>query len=102
VGFTHWILFDLDPSVTQLEGGAGHRHKNPHGTHHGLNDFGENAYCGPCPPPGDAPHRYVFTLYALDVPKLAGAKDTLTYPLFRFMIRDHVLAQATLVGHYGM
>ena len=50
------------------------------------------------PPPGDPPHRYQFTVWALDVPTLAGAGSTTTYAKFRFMIRGHVLAQGTLTG----
>jgi Raf kinase inhibitor-like YbhB/YbcL family protein len=102
VGFTHWVLFDLDPSLTGLERGAGKRHHNPRGSTHGTNDFGEHAYAGPCPPPGDPPHHYHFTLYALDVPKLAGADHSLTYPRLRFMIREHVLAEATVTGLYAV
>ena len=33
----------------------------------GTNDFGKAAYGGPCPPKGHGPHRYCFSLYALDV-----------------------------------
>jgi phosphatidylethanolamine-binding protein (PEBP) family uncharacterized protein len=86
VGFTHWLLVNLDPP----------------GSLHGLNDMGQNAYSGPCPPSGDPPHRYRFTLYALDIPKLESPPgEKLTYPLLRFMIRDHVLATGTIMGRYG-
>jgi Raf kinase inhibitor-like YbhB/YbcL family protein len=101
VGFTHWILFDLDPALTGLAAGAGKHGANPPGSIHGLTDFGQREYGGPAPPPGDPPHRYHVTLYALDVPKLAGAGDALTYPRFRFMIRGHILAEGTLTGRYG-
>jgi hypothetical protein len=101
VGFTHWILFDLDPGLTGLAAGAGKHGANPPGSIHGLNDFGRKEYGGPAPPPGDPPHHYHFTLYALDVPKLEGAGDALTYPRFRFMLRGHVLAEGTLTGRYG-
>ena len=54
----------------------------PAGAVQGYTDFGMNGYGGPCPPPG-APHRYIATVYALDVPKLdAGA--TATGALLRF------------------
>ena len=102
VGFTHWLLYDLDPTLTRLEAGAGKHHHNPHGSAHGLNDMGQNAYSGPCPPKGDPPHRYRFTLYALDIPKLESAGDKLTYPRLRFMIRDHVVAQGMIMGRYGL
>jgi Raf kinase inhibitor-like YbhB/YbcL family protein len=102
VGFTHWILFDLDPTLTRLDVGAGRPHHNPEGSSHGLNDFGERAYAGPCPPKGDPEHRYRISLYALDIPKLEGAGDTLTYPRLRFMIRDHILAKGMLMGRFGV
>jgi Raf kinase inhibitor-like YbhB/YbcL family protein len=100
VGFTHWILFDLDAGLAGLAAGAGTDERKPAGSTHGLNDFPATAYCGPAPPPG-SPHHYHFTLYALDVPKLEGAGSLLTYPRFRFMIRGHVLAEATLTGRFG-
>jgi Raf kinase inhibitor-like YbhB/YbcL family protein len=31
----------------------------------GTNDFGRPGYRGPCPPKGDKPHTYVFTVYAV-------------------------------------
>jgi Raf kinase inhibitor-like YbhB/YbcL family protein len=101
VGFTHWMLYDLDPKIAKLDAGAGKNGHQPHGAAHGLNDFGEIGYDGPCPPPGDPPHRYHFTLYALDVPKLEGAGHALTFARLRFMLRGHVLAEGTLTGRYG-
>jgi len=35
-----------------------------------LTDFGQPGYGGPCPPEGAVPHRYEFTVYAIDVPSL--------------------------------
>jgi Raf kinase inhibitor-like YbhB/YbcL family protein len=100
VGFTHWILFNLSPELRSLHAGAGAPGKNPPGSVVGHNDYGENSYGGSAPPPGDAPHRYQFTVYALDVPKLE-AGPALTYPKFRFLIRGHVLAEGTLTGKFG-
>jgi Raf kinase inhibitor-like YbhB/YbcL family protein len=65
----------------------------------GHTDYGTSEYGGPCPPPGDPPHRYHFTLYALDT-KLDGGSTT-TGALLRFMLRGHVLAEGTLTGLYG-
>ena len=67
--FTHWVLFNLPGDTTSLprgvEVGVHYVDANPI-PHEGKNDFGDVGYDGPCPPPGDGPHRYFFRLYALD------------------------------------
>jgi len=95
VGFTHWVAFDIPPSVTALEAGA-----EPPGVC-GFTDWGESTYGGMAPPAGDPPHRYQFTVYALDVDKL-GPDETTTYAKFRFLSRGHVLASGTLSGRFGV
>lgn len=100
VGFVHWVLFDIPAGVTSLDAGAGsHKHAGA-GATHGFTDFGQSRYGGPCPPPGDAPHHYHVTVYALDLDKL-GVDETTTYAKFRFMTRGHILAKGELVGLYG-
>ncbi len=101
VGFTHWVLFNLSPELRGLPAGAGAPGKPPKGAVLGFTDYGESAYGGMAPPPGDPPHRYQFTVYALDVPLLEGASVTTTYAKFRFLVRGHVLAQGTLTGLFG-
>ena len=65
----------------------------------GTNTFGLVGWSGPCPPVGDAPHRYVLTVYALDrAPRLARGFGERA---FRRALRGHVLARATLVGRYA-
>ncbi len=101
VGFVHWVLFNLDSSTRDLPVGAGSSGKNPGGSVLGFTDWGVSEYGGMAPPPGDRPHRYQFTVYALDIPGL-GSGPTTTYALFRFQIRGHVLAQGTLTGLFGI
>ncbi|MBV9440881.1 MAG: YbhB/YbcL family Raf kinase inhibitor-like protein [Candidatus Eremiobacteraeota bacterium] len=101
VGFVHWVLFNIPASTTALPAGAGgHKHAGV-GATHGFTDFGENRYGGPCPPPGDPPHHYHLTVYALDVERLEGLDETTTYAKFRFVVRAHTLASAEVVGLYG-
>jgi Raf kinase inhibitor-like YbhB/YbcL family protein len=100
VGFVHWLLFNIPPDVNQLDAGAGAGGKAPAGSVHGHTDWGEKAWGGMAPPPGDDPHHYVFTVYALDT--LLDLDDTTTYAKFNFMIRGHVLAQGQLTGRFGM
>jgi len=63
--FTHWVVFNLPPGITELAAGVGSEGELPGGARQGRNGFGKLGYGGPCPPPGPA-HRYVFALLALD------------------------------------
>src|SRR6516165_1592552 len=100
VGFTHWVLFNLSPDLRGLPAGAGAPGKAPKGAVLGFTDYGNSAYGGMAPPAGDPPHRYQFTVWALDGPLDSGPSTT--YAKFRFMIRGHVLAQSTLTGLFGL
>src|SRR5215468_1179444 len=101
VGFTHWVLFNLPPDLKGLPAGAGATGKAPKGATLGFTDYGESAYGGMAPPPGDPPHRYQFMVFALDTPRLEGADERTTYAKFRFLIRGHVLGQGTVTGLFG-
>ena len=59
-------------------------------------------YDGPCPPWNDVvPHRYVFTLYALDVPRL-DVSGKFTGADVRRAMQGHILAQASVTGRYTL
>jgi Raf kinase inhibitor-like YbhB/YbcL family protein len=92
--FVHWTAYDIDPKTTQFGEDA-----VPPGTKEGENSFGDRGYAGPCPPKGDQPHRYVFTLYALKSPLElgAGAKPDEV----RSAIKGRALAKGQLIGRFG-
>jgi phosphatidylethanolamine-binding protein (PEBP) family uncharacterized protein len=71
----------------------------PADAHEGENSFGDEGYGGPCPPEGDQPHRYVFTLYALrSVPELdAGASPAQV----RDAVGEQAIARGQLTGRFG-
>jgi Raf kinase inhibitor-like YbhB/YbcL family protein len=96
--WVHWVLYDLPPAGSALAEGVPAEGTLPSGARQGRNDFGRIGYGGPCPPPGP-PHRYRFTLYALDAPLTLGAGATRAQ-LSRAM-RGHVLDTAELVARYG-
>ena len=100
VGFTHWLVFNLPRSVTSLGKGDGSSDQ-PEGGVSGYTDWGESRWGGMAPPPGDEPHRYIFTVYALDTDQLP-LDATTTYAKFRFLIRCHVLAEGSLTGRFGL
>ena len=123
VDFFHWVLVDLPASVSAIaaaefsssvvaRGKAGPR--AAHGARQGVNDYtawfasdGDMSgdyygYDGPCPPWNDEiAHRYVFTVFALDVDRVPldgrfGGNEV------RTAIRGHVLAQASITGRYTL
>jgi Raf kinase inhibitor-like YbhB/YbcL family protein len=55
----YWIVFDISPSTSDLQGGA-----LPAGARQARNSTGRVGYDPPCPAPGTS-HRYRFTVYAL-------------------------------------
>jgi Raf kinase inhibitor-like YbhB/YbcL family protein len=93
-GFVHWTLYDVAPATTALR-----EAELPRGGREGENSFGDEGYGGPCPPEGDAPHRYVFTLYALRSPLEleAGAGPQQV----RDAIAGAALARGQLTGRFG-
>jgi len=101
-GWWHWVVFNIPANVTKLPAGAGDgsKHLMPAGAVQGKTDFGTEGYGGPCPPAGDKPHHYHFTVYALDTDKLdIPASATAAY--VGFNLHGHTLAKAELMALYG-
>ncbi len=101
-GWWHWVVINIPATATELQKGVGKADGwgLPGGASSGTTDFGTPGYGGPCPPAGDKPHRYIFTLYALKVGKLdvpQGATASLT----GFMVNANAIGKATLTGRYG-
>lgn len=121
--FFHWVLVDLAPfgdPIAEAEFSSGVVPKGKpgpqaaRGTRQGLNGYtqwfandkpmaGEYfGYDGPCPPWNDElVHRYIFTLYALNV-KQCPVSGSFTGPAVLAAIKGHVLDSATLTGKYSL
>jgi Raf kinase inhibitor-like YbhB/YbcL family protein len=99
-GYWHWLAWGIPASVASLEVGAG-TGQSPAGGRGGYGDSGMTTYDGPCPPTGDGAHRYMFTVYALDVPTLERASEKTTGASVVFKMRGHVLASGSLMGRFG-
>ncbi len=123
IDFFHWVLVDLPASVDSIAAGEFSDRVTPkgksgpgarHGARQGINDYtpwfasdhdmaGDYfGYDGPCPPWNDSiVHRYVFTVYALDVERLPlmgrfGGADA------RKVIANHKLGEASITGTYTL
>jgi len=99
-GWWHWMAYDLPADLRGLPSGAGTAGGLPGGAKQGRNDYGSNDFGGACPPPGDKPHRYVFTVFALKVDKLEVPADAST-ALIGYMLRANKLAAASITARFG-
>ena len=101
-GWWHWVVFNLPASVKQLPEGAGSADGKglPPGSVQGRTDFGAPGFGGACPPAGDKPHRYVFSVYALKTDKLDVPADA-TAALVGFMINANKIGEAKFTARYG-
>lgn len=123
VNFFHWVLVDIPADVSEVAEGAYSNGITPRGkggplapndTRQGLNDYttwfasdrdmsGDwYGYDGPCPPWNDSiVHRYIFTVYALDIAKVP-VEGSFTGSDVLEAIEGHVLAQSSVTGLYTL
>jgi hypothetical protein len=101
-GWWHWVIFNIPPGVTSLPAGAGKPDGGgaPKGSVQSMTDFGQPGYGGPCPPKGDKPHRYIFTVYALKVDQLPLKRDA-SGAMAGFHLNQNALGKASFTATYG-
>jgi Raf kinase inhibitor-like YbhB/YbcL family protein len=99
-GWWHWVMFNIPASVTSLPEGAGVPGKEPAGAVQSTTDFGKPGFGGACPPKGDKPHRYIFTIYALNTDKL-DLPATAMPDFVGFMTHAATIGKATFTALYG-
>jgi len=94
-GFWHWTVANIPASVSEIPTGG----PVPSGAVEGRTDYGAPGFGGAAPPPGHGPHRYIFTVFAVDVeslpvtPEDSGAK-------YGFNLHFHTLAKASITATY--
>jgi hypothetical protein len=100
-GFWHWLVVNIPPEVTELKLDAGDPATGlvPDEALQTRTDFGAAGYGGPCPPEGDHPHRYIFTLFAVKEASLPVNAETMP-AVVGFMLNFNTLEKATLMGLY--
>ncbi|MDE1920610.1 MAG: YbhB/YbcL family Raf kinase inhibitor-like protein [Candidatus Omnitrophica bacterium] len=88
--WVHWVIYNIRPGIGSIA-------VNTSPGLQGLNDFGKQAYGGPCPPPGNL-HHYVFRAYALDTFLNVHGQQTLRS--IDKACGGHILGKTMLVGTY--
>ena len=101
-GFWHWVVYNIPATTDSLPENAGGANSGglPNGATQGITDFGQPGYGGPCPPTGDKPHHYIFTVYALKTDHL-DLPATATPAYVGFNLHGNTLAKATFTARYG-
>lgn len=96
-GWWHWVVFNIPAQVMALASGSGDLSTKlaPAGSVQSMTDFGKPGYGGACPPQGDKPHRYIFSVYALDIESLPLEQSS-TAAMVGFYIHQHVIGKARL------
>lgn len=95
-GVSHWVAYNIAPTTTELKEGDGTAGIGFTG---GAGTRGAPNYLGPCPPQGDGPHRYTFTVIATELePNLPPG---LTREQFLAAAKGRLLASATIGGLFA-
>lgn len=99
-GWWHWQVVNIPKDVTTLAAGVGDPTKNavPVGSTSIKNDYGVVGFGGACPPEGNGPHRYQFTVYALS--KQLELPEDASGALTGYMVRANSIASSTIEALY--
>ncbi|MEZ5176132.1 MAG: YbhB/YbcL family Raf kinase inhibitor-like protein [Acidimicrobiia bacterium] len=120
IDFVHWLLADVPADITEIAEGSHSSQVTPRGKGpdapvgiHGVNSYTDwtkgdpdlsgvwHGYDGPAPPWNDAiPHRYIFTVSALDIESL-GLSPGFTRDELLGVMDGHVLEEASLTTVYS-
>ena len=94
-GFWHWTVANIPADLSEIPTGG----PVPAGAVEGRTDYGLPGFGGAAPPPGHGPHRYIFTVFAVDTETLDVTPDN-SGAVFGFNLHFHTLAKATLTATY--
>jgi len=102
MGWWHWVVYNIPAGTSGVAEGAGAADGKglPAGSTQTRSDFGGAGFGGACPPPGDRPHRYIFTVHALKTDKLDVPVDA-TATLAGSRIRAQQLSQTQITARYA-
>ncbi|MCH2157346.1 MAG: YbhB/YbcL family Raf kinase inhibitor-like protein [Oleiphilaceae bacterium] len=101
-GWWRWLVFNIPSDTTALPENAGKTDAKlaPKGSIQIKTSFGATGYGGACPPEGDRPHQYLFTVYALNTETLDVDENT-PPNLVGYLINAETIQKASTVAYYA-
>ncbi|HKN27545.1 MAG TPA: YbhB/YbcL family Raf kinase inhibitor-like protein [Roseiarcus sp.] len=94
-GFWHWLVGTFPPMLRNSRRGR----EAAAATLQTRTDFAAPGYGGPCPPAGDHPHRYLFSVFAVKTERLDVNPDS-SGAVVGFNLHFNTLAKAAIMGLY--
>lgn len=101
-GWWHWVVINIPSTTYMLHESAGNPTLRllPSAAKQVPTDFGQPGFGGACPPVGDKPHKYIFTVYALNTEKI-HLPNSATAAFAGFMINAHLINKVSVTAIYG-
>ena len=106
-GWWHWTVFNIPVKISSLKEGEKYKpfkiekEMITYGnTAEGRTDFGKSGYGGPCPPEGDKPHHYIFTLFAIKEAKLPLNKDS-SGAMVGYTLNANTIEKLSITAMFG-
>ncbi len=96
--FVHWVMYNLPRQMTRLPAQTLPDLAKHYKASYALNSWNKARYNGPCPMKGK--HRYIISLYALDI-RLHFGDKAVTASQVEDALYGHVLDTATLMGDFN-
>ncbi len=101
-GWWHWVVLNIPKHHDNLARGFGDKEefRLKNDITQIKNDYGTYTYGGPCPPKGDKPHRYIFTIHALKTSKIMLNRSD-SAAKAGFMINANSIGTASFSAKFG-
>jgi Raf kinase inhibitor-like YbhB/YbcL family protein len=98
-GWWHWIVFNISKDTNQILSNASTLDILPKGSIQSKTDFGKYEFGGACPPKNSKAHKYIITVYALDIEKL-GLDKNASPALVGYIINSHTIEKSSIITYY--
>jgi len=99
-GWWHWLVFNIPKTATSIANNASALKALPKGSVESVTNYGVSGFGGACPPKGDEAHRYIITLYALDVDNL-DLDSSVNPAIVGYNLNAHAIQKSSIISYYG-